>query len=222
MALKVNEPALMFSGAKLTPDELDQDQQYIILNPSVDPVYVGTAVGTQTQSPTVGITNTRLDYPRSLSGAIAAAAGSVAGGTISYTGLDQFGSVVSESVVIAPATGGGTVYGTQVFATVTSATVNLGTGDPGNGSARIGVGIGTSATKPVFGLPAKLGGTADIKAITWIDSDVAKMHTAADAADTTRHGVILNVAGGIAAADSFVVTYRSSFNATNDGNIFTR
>lgn len=219
MPLKRYHPDLTFAGNRVTPDEVDQDMQYVILNPSVDPVYVGTEVATQTQAKALGIVNTRLDYPRSLVGAIAAAAGSVAGGTLSYTGIDQFGSSVSESVAIAPATGGGTTSGTQVFARVTAATISMGTGDPGNGSARLGVGIGTSATRPVFGIPARLGGTADIKAITWIDADVAKMHGAAAVASTAQSGVILNVAGGIAAADSFVVTYRSTFSATEDGNI---
>jgi hypothetical protein len=220
MPLKSYHPDVTFSGNKVTPDEIDQDQQYVILNPSVDPVFVGTQTGTQTQTAALGIINGRLDYPRSLVGAIAAAAGSARGGTLTFNGFDQFGSAVSETITVAAANGGGTTNGTRVFARVTSGTVNFGTGEAGPGTARLGVGIGTSASLPLFGLPARLGGTADVKRITWIDADTAKMHDAAAAANTAQSAVILNVAGGIAAADSFVVTYRSSFNATNDGNIF--
>jgi hypothetical protein len=220
MPMKSYHPDFTFSGNKVTPDEIDQDQQYCIINPSVDPVFVGTQTGTQTVTAALGIINTRLDYPRTLVGAIAAAAGSARGGSLVVNGFNQFGSAVSETIAIAPATGGGTTNGTRIFARVTSGTINFGTGDAGSGTARLGVGIGTTAALPIFGLPAKLGGTADIKSITWIDADTAKMHDAAAAANTAQHGVILNVTGGIAAADSFVVTYRSSFNNTRDENVF--
>lgn len=219
MARKNSEPAIQFNGEKLTPDEFDQDQQYVIMNPSVDPAFVGTVAGTQTQSVALVAVNARLDYPRNLVYAIAAASGSARGGALTVNGKDQFGSSVTETVSISPANGGGTVSGTQVFGAFTSGTANFGTGDPGPGTARLGVGIGTSATIPLFGLPAKLGGTADVKRITWLDADTAKMHTAAAAANVAQSAVILNVAGGIAAADSFVVTYRSSF-AVQEGNVF--
>lgn len=218
MPLKSYHPDFTFSGNKATPDEIDQDQQYVIMNPSVDPVYVGTQTGTQTVTAALGIINERLDYPRNLVFAVAAAAGSARGGTITVTGFDQFGNAVSETGTIAAANGGGTTNGTKVFARVTAGTVNFGTGDAGSGTARVGVGIGTSATLPVFGLPAKLGASTDIKRVTWLDADTAKSHTVT--ADTDQHGVVLNVAGGIAAADSFVVTFRSSFNSTDDKNVF--
>lgn len=219
MARKNSQPAMQFNGEKLSPDELDQAQQYCIINPSVDPVFVGTQTGTQTQVRALGITQGRLDYPRSLVGAVAAASGSVVGGALVLNGKDQFGNSITETFTVAPATGGGTTSGTKVFAQVTSGTFTFGTGDPGTGTVRVGGAIGTSATTPIFGLPAKLGAVTDIKSITWIDSDVAKMHTSTAAANTTQHGVVLNVAGGIAAADSFVVTYRSSF-AVQEGNVF--
>ena len=218
--MKSYHPDFTFSGNKVTTDEIDQDMQYCIINPSVSATFVGTQTGTQTQTAALGIINTRLDYPRNLVFAVAAAAGSARTGTITVNGFNQFGSAISETGTIAVANGGGTIDGTKVFARVTNGTANFGTGDAGPGTANVGVGIGTSATLPIFGIPSRLGGTADIKAITWIDADVAKMHTAAAAANTVQNAVILNVAGGIAAADSFVVTYRSSFNATKDDTIF--
>lgn len=217
MPLKRHHPDVTFSGNKLTPDELDQDLQYVILNPSVDPVYVGTQTGTQTVSAALGIINERLDYPRTLVGAIAAASGSSRGGDITISGYDQFGNAIEETISVSAANGGGTTNGTKVFARVTAGTVEFSAGDPGAGTARLGVGIGTSATLPVFGLPAKLGASTDIKNVNWIDDGTGKSH--ALTADLVNHGVVLNVAGGIAAADSFVITYRSTFNASADGDI---
>lgn len=222
MALKVNEPAMMFAGAKLSPDELDQDQQYIILNPSIGTAYVGTGLGTGDVAVAFTPTQVRLDYPRNINMSILGVAGGQ-GGTGVFTGEDQFGSAVQETLGFATAAGGGTANGTKIFSRVDSGTITyVGLGGTAVGSAHVGVKI---AGTPSFGLPAKIGATTDLKAATWIDADVAKtlnLNSAGTSATigTAQSDVKIDVAGNIVSADSFVITYRSSFSATNDGNIF--
>lgn len=223
MARKKSQPEMMFSGEKLTPDELDQDLQYIILHPSVGTAYFGTVTITADGAGALVIDQERADYPRAINLSILGVAGGM-GGTADVNGFNQFGSAITESIGFATAAGGGTVNGTKVFARVTSGTVTIaGLGGTAIGSCYLGVNISGS---PAFGLPARLGGTADVKRATWVDADVAKMlniATGGTAATpgTAQSDVKIAVAGGIAAADSFVITYRSSFNATDDGNIFS-
>lgn len=222
MPLKTGEPAMMFAGNKLTTDELDQDQQYIILNPSIGTAYVGTGLGTGDVSVAFTPTQTRLDYPRNINLSILGVAGGQ-GGTGVFTGKDQFGNAVQETLGFATAAGGGTANGTKVFARVDSGTISyVGLGGTAIGSAYVGVKI---AGTPAFGLPAKFGATTDLKAATWVDAEVGKtlnLNSAGTSATlgTAQSDVKIDVSGGIVSADSFVITYRSSFNATNDGNIF--
>lgn len=158
-------PGVALSGMRVAPQESDRYEIYNVQDFSISATWVGTpTVGTQTTSQALVLINKYLDYPRSLSYGIAAAAGSVAGGTWTVNGYDQFGSAVRESVTVAPATGGGTVNGTAVFAEVTSGTLAFGTGDPGNGTGRLGVAI--AANDYWFGLPVKIAATTDVKRIT--------------------------------------------------------
>ena len=60
---------------------------------------------------------------------------------------------------------GATVAGTMVFAEVTSGTFTYTEGAVGNGTCALRLDcVGTSVK---FGLPFKIGGTADVKSITW-------------------------------------------------------
>lgn len=219
MALKRFQPEVRFPGFKVTPDEIDQVTQYVVMHPSVDPVWFGTtAAGTQTQSKALVVTNTKADYPRNIVGAVAAASGSVVGGTWTVNGKNQFGASISESIAIAPATGGGTVSGTKIFAQVSSGTFAFGTGDPGNGSPRLGVSIGTAATNQhLFGLPDKIASTADVKNIAWINNGTmttvngGTIGAYVGTANHTFQGTAI-----VAISDRFVVTYRSSFNSEAD------
>lgn len=216
MALKRIEPGVRFSGFKVSPDEMDMTMQYTVMHPSVDPVWFGTStVGTQTQAKALVVTNIRADYPRNLVGAVAAAAGSVAGGTWVVNGKNQFGATIQESVAIAPATGGGTVAGTKIFAQVSSGTFTFGTGDPGNGTPRLGVAIGTAATlQHLFGLPDKIASTADVKNLLWINNGTSttvnggSIGAYVGTANHTFKGTAV-----VAVTDRFVVSYRSSFNS---------
>lgn len=167
-------PDIAFSGNKVQPNEQDRYEIYHINRPYPAAAagsitqWFGTAVGTSTQTPTYGVINLKADYPRNLRVSISCAAGSTKGGTAVFTGKDQFGNAITESIGMAVAADGGTAVGTKVFAEVSSAVVTLGTSNAGNGTVSVaGDVVGTTA---LFGLPVKLGGTNDVRNICWVQN----------------------------------------------------
>lgn len=218
MALKRHLPSVRFGGFKVTPDEIDQVRQYVVMHPSVDPVWFGTtAAGTAGQSKALVLTNIRADYPRNLVGAAAGSAG--LGGTWVVNGKDQFGNTIQESIAVATAANGGTASGTKIFAQVTSGTFNIATtSEAGNGSPRLGVSIGTAAGNvALFGLPDKIASTADVKNLLWINngtSTTVNGGTIGSYIGTANH--TFKGTAVVAVTDRFVVTYRSSFNSEAD------
>jgi len=213
--LKKHFPEFQFSGAQVSPGEIDRYEQYCIIKPSASDSYVGT-VDPGTVAGTFVLDNTRLDYPRNLLVSITGPAGGV-GGTVTITGKDQFGVTQTETISVASANGGGTTAGSNVYAEV-----SLGTYDPNGGdnqsTAKLGVAIGTAAddTTAKLGLPAKIGGTADVKAVTWIDNGTAKEEGAASIADTTFHAI--KPAQAIAAADDYIVLFKPTYDAASEAN----
>lgn len=208
MALLKHFPSV--NNYKVAPSEIDEDQNYYILHPSVSATLVGTVAPGAT-SGTFVIDTPKVLYPRTL--LVSSAGAGSHGGTAVVSGKNQFGESITETIVVTAATGGGTTPGTKVFAYVDSAswTVN-GTGA---GTPNLGFQIGTSAAgTPTFGLPTKLGGTADVKVVGWIDADAEK--AASTYVDLANHGVKIDVAGGLVAADSFVVKYRSSYDPSSE------
>lgn len=220
MSRSTSQPEMAYNDEKVFVSEIDEDQNYNIINPSVGTAYFGTVNVTGDGAGSIVWDQKTADYPRAIRFDVLGVAGGM-GGTAVINGKDQFNNTIQESIGFATAAGGGTANGTLVFAKITSGTVTIaGLGGTAVGSAHIGVNI---AGTPIFGLPMKAASTADIKRATWIDSDVAKMlnvnsvgtSVTGIASQTVlgRQGVTIDVAGGIAAADSFVITYRSSFKA---------
>lgn len=163
MALKRHLYALRNGGLSeyaVTPDEIGRYEIYTVINPSVSQTFVGTTAvtGTSTEKPIV-VTNILLDYPRNLEVVHLGTHGAM-NGTFIINGFDQFGSSIQESFAIASAANGGTTVGTRVFSSVRSGTFYPGTA-VGNGTTKIGV--GTSGTTCLFGLPFKLGAVTDVK-----------------------------------------------------------
>lgn len=198
------------SGWQVSPDEIDMDHQYVIMNPSVSATYFGTV--SSASAAALVLDQTRADYPRNVLVTALGVAGGM-GGTAVVNGKNQFGETIQESIGFGSAAGGGTTAGTKVFAQVTSGTFTpQGLGGTAIATVSLGVVIGT-VMLPTFGLPARLGGTSDIKAVTWLDADVSKMTNAASHAKVDRSAITIEVAGGIAAADSFMVYYRPTFNS---------
>ena len=210
MPLKRHYPDFQFgSGNQVTPDEIDVYQTAYFINPSVGTATVGTASGTAAAL-AITLVNKNLDYPRNLN---IIATGQVA--TVTVNGQDQFGGTVSEVFTAA-----GTVAGTMVFARIGTATVAKAAGA---GTIEIGPQVGTSSTGPLLGLPFKVGGTLDVITGTWVDADVSKAFIINGAAPSLTvvprvHAVRVEVSGGIAAADTFVIVGKSKWKAVNDSS----
>lgn len=214
MALKKTDPGIRFSGIKVAPDELDEVKQYIVMNPSVSASYLGTV--TSATAAAFVLDSVTCDYPRTLLLTITGVAGGQ-GGTAVINGKDQFGNTIQESIGFATANAGGTKAGTQIFAKVTSATVTpVGLGGTAIGTASLGFAIGTAASAVAeFGIPDKLGALTDVKVILWNDADVMK---AVNGGTVTTTYVNLtkssfNIGQIVAAADSFIIRYRSTFSS---------
>ena len=215
MALKMHFNDFLNAGNKVTPDELGYDQTYIVINPSIDTVWFGTtAVGGTTSTQAVVLTNKYADYPRNLNYQVAGS--NALGGTWTVNGKDQFGNIQQESVVIATAVNGGSTLGTKIFSEVTNGTFSFISGSVGNGTPKLGV--GTAGTTTLFGLPAKLGGTTDIKVIRGSFNGVGTSTsgtfvfggTPSSAANTTVHAFAAprDVAAGTVI---YSVLYRSTY-----------
>lgn len=194
------------TGNKVIPQEVDRYEQYTILHPMVGTASVGTAAGTA-GALAVTLVASNLDYPRNLQ---VIATGQVA--TVTVYGQDQFGGSVIETI------SGGTAVGTSVFARIGTATL---TKADGAGTVEIGVAIGTTSASPIFGLPFKVGAASDVKMVTWSDADTSKALNVNGAApgatvNTSNHSIRIEVSGGIAAADSFVVLAKPTYNAPGD------
>ena len=167
MSLKRIEPALRFALKEyaVTPDEIDKYEVYNISFPMwTDQWAVGTALVAGTSTDRALIFNTILaDYPRNLEGVLLGTHGNMEG-TFIVNGYDQFGSAITENLVITKAANGGTTAGTKVFASFRTGTFVCGT-FVGNGTVKLG--YGTSGTTCQFGLPVKINGTADVVKYSW-------------------------------------------------------
>lgn len=152
----------------VTPDEIDRYEVITIDAPTPDTglvskwVGTGAIAGTSTNEALV-LTNVIPDWPRNIEFGLSGSAAGMAG-TLIMTGYDQFGSVITETLTVATASNGGTAVGTKVFGQFTSGSIQLGTA-VGNGTTRVG--LGTTGTTALFGLPFKVGGTTDLKLLTW-------------------------------------------------------
>lgn len=179
MALKKGLPELRFTGwigaanptpiYAVTPDEIDRYEVITIDAPAsptgIAPTWVGTQKsGTADTAKALTLLNVIPDWPRSLEFAIAGSSVGMAG-TTTVVGVDQFGSPISETMGFGSADNGGTVAGTRVFAQITSVTTNYGTFAGANGTLRVG--LGTAGTTALFGLPFKVGGTTDLKILSF-------------------------------------------------------
>lgn len=165
MSLKRAEPGLRFAKSEyaVTPDEMDEYKVYTIVNPSVSQTFLGTTAvtGTATAAAIV-FDNIMLDYPRNLE-VVHLGTHAHMNGTFVINGYDQFGAPITENFAITDATNGGTTVGSKVFSSVRTGTFTPGTA-VGNGTTKVGV--GTSGTTCLFGLPFKIGGTTDVVNIT--------------------------------------------------------
>jgi len=216
-SLKKNFPELQFGGYKVSPDEIDRYEQYVVLNPTNSSTWVGTASGgTSTQAKAFVLTNVLLDYPRNLNVSVVGTAD--IGGSAYIVGKNQFGVTINETIGFGTA-GAGTPAasneGTKVFASVSAGTFTYA--GVGSGSARLGV--GTTEGSVVFGLPTKIGATSDVKMITWSKENVVTTFgggTIAAQVSTSQHA--FKGTAALAGTESYVVLFKTTYDAQNEAN----
>lgn len=216
--MKKREPSFRFNSNKVTPDEIDQYQVYSVIDPSISATWFGTATGgTAGQSKAVVFSNVVSDYPRNVSLTIVGT--NDMGGSVAVTGKDQFGKSITETVgygTTAAGTPTSQAEGTKIFASISGATVTYA--GVGAGSARLGV--GTSEGSVIFGLPFKIGSTADLKSMAWINehtSTTINGGTLGAYADTTYH--YFQGTSALAGTQTYTVWCLPTYNAENDDNI---
>ena len=204
-------------GAQVQPKDIDEYNQYVVMYPTASGTYLasGTA-GTSTQVKGAAFVNTVLDYPRNL--LYGCAGSNNLGGTWAVTGLDQFGNYVTETAGFGTVASAGSVYGTQIFAKVLTGTFTFAAGSAGNGTPQLGV--GTVGTSVYWGLPVKLGGSTDVKTITWVNNGAVTAvngGTVGGYVDTTRHA--FRGTSGVAATDIYAVIFKSTYDNAGKGTM---
>ena len=156
---------------RVTPDEMDVYEQYQVINPAVSASYFGNAeAGTVSEVNAFTLNNVVADYPRAV--ALVLSGSASVSGTTHVVGKNQFGASITEDIGQAQGTQeDATVAGTKIFASISAATITMGTGVIGTGTSSLGV--PTAAADAIFGLPSKVRVTADVKAITWTNAGLA-------------------------------------------------
>lgn len=214
MSLKRIEPGLRFALSEyaVSPDEMDRYEVYNINWPNFGNQWaVGTALIAGTSTDRALIFNTILaDYPRNLEGVLLGTHGNMEG-TFIVNGYDQFGKAITENLAITKAANGGTTVGTKVFSSFRTGTFVSGT-FVGNGTLKLG--YGTSGTTCQFGLPVKIGGTADVVKYNWnIGTGAINVNGGSIGAyvNATNHSVLapLDLVGSLAIQVWIKSTYNS-------------
>jgi len=214
--LKKHHADVRFSGNKVTPDEVDMRQRYVVTYPSIGASTLGTAAAGTVNVAWTAV-NTILDYPRTV---LFSVTGGTTGGTTIINGNDQFNRSVTETITIATAAAGGTVAGTKIFDSFSSGTYYPAGGD-NTSTAVLGYAKGTAAaTRAWFGLPVKIKATGDVKRITWINNGTQtdiNGGTIAAYVDTAQHAI--RGTAIVAATDIYIVDVLSTYTSENDANV---
>lgn len=218
--MKTWHPDFTFGGGKVGADEVDFYHTYTVNNPSISATAVGTAAVIATSFTLVENQSFVLDYPRNLVMTLAGGTSSgTYGGTMTVTGVDQFGNTITETFSDGTTVNGGTTVGTKVFAKITSAKGTLG-GD--TAIATVNVGYGTGGTTTLFGLPFKVGGTGDLLHYNWASAHaVQPIATAAIGSYVSTAYHALKARSDFGTAAGFTVWVKSSKNQSEDSTNVT-
>lgn len=219
--LKKHFPDVRFNSNKVTPDEFDKRDQYVVMYPSISATGLGTCEATGATPQAVVFTNTKPDYPRNVLLRVLGVAGGQ-GGSLTINGFDQFGRSQSETMGLGSAAGGGTVAGTKIFDRVTTGTfTGQSLGGTAIGTVSVGYASGTAAgIAHLFGLPVKIAATSDVKRISWIANGTQTALTGGTI--TTFVGTANHTFRGtavVAATDIYVVETLSTYNSERDNNV---
>lgn len=225
------EYAFNVNARQVQQKDLDQYVWYEVDNPSVSNTWIGTmAGGTSGQTKALVLINQNMDYPRN---ALYSLVGTNdAGGTFTINGIDQFGVQQTETVGFgtkAAGTPAGSVFGSIIWAKILSGSFTFAVGSAGSGSAQVGVGTVSngSAQSNWFGLMSRIGGTGDVKLLTWISSTtVTAIHGGTGLGTLVgyeNNGSLPSSAfqgtAGVAVTDHYKVFYKPSFDNTGRGTM---
>ena len=212
-------------GVSVSPRNLDVYNQVQVQNPAVNTgwfgtVNGGTAVNTLTA---IVLTNAIADYPRNAFYTVIGVAGGTFGGTFKANWLDQFGSRVQETVAVAAAAPAVGVYGTAIVAKFISGSFITNAASGGStGTAQIGFGTlaNGSAQSNWFGLLSKIAGTADVKAIRWVNNGTATTLNKGTAFGTNVNATTHSFQGtsGVQVTDGYTVLLKSTYDARSKPN----
>ena len=191
----------------LHPAKIDLVRDCHIIHPDVTADWIvkdEDISGGGTIACTVDIPN--CDFPRNLLVTQTDNAAADLATVTTVTGLDQFGTAISETFTIAA--GSTTATGSKVFSYVTAVSVVCTDAAAGD---LLDVGFDIAETTAKFGLPIMVGAYTDVKSIIWDDAGTVKNVTVASGnVDTTYQAVLPKPTGGLAAADSFYIRYKPS------------
>lgn len=218
------------SGANTTnlryvqPKDIDVMEQYIVEAPSVSPTYMALGTNGGGGGTALVIKSATPDYPRNF---LYQVTGGTVGGTFTAVGADQFGNYQTETVAFATAATGGSASGTAIWGSLTSAIYYPAAANNGTPSVGFGTKTGGPATAGAnwFGLPVKIGGTQDVKTITWIANT-----TATPIQGGTNVGALVGNGGtvpqhafqgtsGVAVTDKYIVNVLSTYDNVGKGNL---
>ncbi len=206
--------------------DIDQYVTDLVDSPSVDSAYIGTASPVIGASGPIIIKSFTPDYPRNLRYTMLGVAGGV-GGTFTAKGFDQFGSAITEVAGFGSAAGGGTATGTAIFGSVGTITVaGTGLGGTAVGTCSVGFSTASGITGNWFGLPVRLGGTADVRGITWINNGTTTalnkgtaLGTLVSAGFGTTPPHAFQGTSGVAITDKYITTIKPTWDNLGKGEM---
>lgn len=217
-----SQPAFMKgAGGAVAPSDIDFYQQFVFYNIGTSSTSLGTAE--LTAAGAFVFDNVQLDYPRNVLFSILGVAGGM-GGVATLRGYDRWGNAISETFTVGSANGGGSVAGTRIFTKVSSATLDSidGLGGTAVGTARFGYAIGTASTlKMWLGLPTKIGGTGDVKMITYVKNFVSTP-VAGGTIGSSQVNATYHAIGGTEIAGSahtYAVLYKPTYDNSGKANL---
>lgn len=206
-------------GKSVSQSEIDQYYAVQIQNPSVNPAWFGTVNGGTATNTSTGLTqvNSLAEWPRNAFYTVLGVASGTFGGTFVANWIDQFGSSVTESVAVANAAPAVGVYGTAIVQKFVSGSFVSGGASGGSaGTAQIGFGTlsNGSAQSNWFGLMTKVGGTADLKNLRWVNNGTVTALNKGTAIgtliNTTTHA--FQGTSGVAITDTYDCIIKPSWN----------
>lgn len=219
-------PGFTFGGAQVSQKDMDQYYNIQVSNPAVSASWFGTFSGgtAGTNNPITKL-NQLADWPRNVLYSIPGVASGTFGGTFTCNYLDQFGSAITETVVIpsaAPAVG---IFGTAIVMKFISGTfASQGSSGGSLGTASIGFGTTTNAGTSQsnwFGLMTKIGGTNDLKLVHWVNNGTTTTLNAGTSigslVDTTRHA--FQGTSGVQITDIYDVILKPTFDNLGKGTM---